>query len=178
MAVELETEEMCQVLVNPQVKDWTRSARHLLWVTTQHSHASGACWHHVSPECSWWHLSGQINSPSTQLNPCGQQGSMLAELDRLFNWFSLPSWWIYLLYSAIMWISFSGICTYTNAFPCTVEGGVYSGVFRNKVDLTGMLEVNSLTSAGMVLTSSDSWEASSYIMGWDFRDLGNIKTIF
>lgn len=41
-----------------------------------------------------------------------------------------------------------------------------------------MVEVNSLTSAGIVLTSRDSWEASRYIMGSDFRDLGNIKTVF
>lgn len=51
-------------------------------------------------------------------------------------------------------------------------------VFRSKVNLTGPVEVNSLTSAEMVLTSSDSWEASSYSLDSYFRDLGNIKTIF
>lgn len=75
------------------------------------------------------------------------------------------------VFSSVMWISFSGVYIH-RCFS------LYGGVFRNKVSLTGMVEVNSLTSAGMVLTSNDSWEASSYIMGSDFRDLGNIKTIF
>lgn len=143
-------------------------------VTIQPSHSSGACCllYHVSPECSWWHLSCQINSPSTQLNPCGPQG---------LYWQNLTGFLIDFLYQVDEYIHRILLC-YVDKLLRSMHihrcFSLYGGVFRNKVSLTGMVEVNSLTSAGMVLTSSDSWEASSYIMGSDFRDLGNIKTIF
>lgn len=41
------------------------------------------------------------------------------------------------VFSALMWLSFSGICTYANVFPCPVEVSA---------------EVNSLTVAGMLVT--------------------------
>lgn len=50
-----------------------------------------------------------------------------------------------------------------------------SRVCRGNVSVTGLVEVSLLASAGMVVTSSHSQEASSYNVHSDGRDLGNIK---
>lgn len=53
-----------------------------------------------------------------------------------------------------------------------------SRVCRDNVSLTGLVQVSLQASAGTVVTSSHSQEASSYNMGSDSRDLGNIKRVF
>lgn len=64
---------------------------------------------------------------------------------------------------------------------CSLSAGGWeckSRVCRDNVSLTGLVEVSLLASAGTVVTSSHSQEASSYNMGSDGRDLGNIKRVF
>lgn len=72
-------------------------------------------------------------------------------------------------------LAFSGMHTQTACFP---GGGVSSRALRDRGGLTGGGEVNRLPAAGVVLTSSDSWDASSCSTGSNFRDLGHIKIIF
>lgn len=53
-----------------------------------------------------------------------------------------------------------------------------SRVCRDNVSVTGLVQVSLLASAGTVMTSSRAQEASSYNLGSDSRDLGNIKRVF
>lgn len=49
------------------VRDWTRSAGHILQMTILQSHPADTCWltHHVSPECLQWHWLLTVAPPNS-----------------------------------------------------------------------------------------------------------------
>lgn len=161
---------MCQVLANTQVKEWTRFARHLRgWPSSPAARQvlAGYC------------ITSALSAPGGIYH--ARLIVPLPSSTHVAHWQNLTGFLIDFLYQVDEYIHRILLCNVDKRLRSMHIHrcfSLYGGVFRNKVSLTGMVEVNSLTSAGMVLTSSDSWEASSYIMGSDFRDLGNIKTIF